>query len=102
MSAIKKFQVTIDSDLESIAPGYLQNRVKDIAEIKQSLEKGDFDTIRILAHRMKGSGAGYGFDGITDIGRRMEVASKEQNAMVIAEAVEELAVYVAGVEMVFE
>jgi len=76
----EKIIVHVDHDLADLIPGYLANRKKDIAAINEALEKKDMDTIRIIGHSMKGSGGGYGFETITDIGRIMENAAKENCA----------------------
>ena len=72
-----KIIVQVDQDLADLIPGYLANRRKDITAINEALKKKDMDTIRIIGHSMKGSGGGYGFETITDIGRIMEKAAKE-------------------------
>lgn len=93
--------VTIDRELEEIVPGYLDNRRKDVIAIRTALENGDMENIRTLGHRMKGSGAGYGFALITEIGRGLEIAAKEGNRAAILQAVEQLESYVQRVRVVF-
>ena len=102
MSLATKIAIVIDIDLEDIVPGYLANRQKDIDDIAQALAKGDIDTIRILGHRMKGSGAGYGFDEITEIGRRIEIAAKEGDSTAIAADRENLMRYLQSIEIIFK
>ncbi len=67
--------VQVNPDIEELIPEFLQRRHTDIAAISDALKKGDYETIRILGHSMKGSGGGYGFDAISDIGRRLEQVS---------------------------
>ncbi|MCX5825837.1 MAG: hypothetical protein NTY86_20730 [Deltaproteobacteria bacterium] len=71
----------VDPDLADLIPGYLANRKKDIAAIHAALEKKALYTVRMLGHNMKGSGVGYGFETITDIGMMMEKAAKEGPAL---------------------
>jgi len=97
---IEKIIVQVDSDLEDLIPGYLENRKKDIESITEALKKDDFETIRILGHRMKGSGRGYGFDAITDIGDSLEQASKNKNSIEIQKQANELSTYLKQVEIV--
>ena len=59
----------MDEDLGDLIPGYLENRKKDVVEILNCLNRRDYETIRSLGHKMKGSGGGYGFDTITEIGK---------------------------------
>ena len=97
-----RFVVQVDPEIEEIVPIFLQNRLNDIESLSRALEAGDFETIRILGHSMKGSGGGYGFDGITDIGQYLEQAGKEQNAEMVRQQVERLADYLERVEVVCE
>ncbi len=96
------FIVSIDEDLEGIVPNFLKNREKDIQSISRSLDAGDFEAIRIIGHGMKGSGSGYGFDGISRIGEEIETGAKERNEDEIRELVRELSTYLDRVEVVYE
>ncbi|WP_459863257.1 Hpt domain-containing protein [Endothiovibrio diazotrophicus] len=102
MSADDKIVVVVDADLEDIVPGYLENRRKDIVEIGAAVEAGDFESIRVLGHRMKGSGGGYGFDHITDIGFALETAAKGSDAEAIRTQIDDLRDYLARVEVTYE
>ncbi|MBP6941292.1 MAG: Hpt domain-containing protein [Syntrophorhabdaceae bacterium] len=94
--------ISIDKDLEDLIPGYLENRLRDIASIEEALIKNDFETIRILGHSMKGSGGGYGFAAITEIGKRIEEAAKKMDKKVITEQVEELSTYLRNITIKYE
>ena len=92
----------VDSELMEIVPGFLDNRRDDVTTMVGALEEGDFETIRVLGHDMKGSGGGYGFDGITDIGQSLEQAAKDQDQTGIRKLVQDLVNYVERVEVVYE
>ncbi len=94
--------VVVDPDLEELIPGYLDKRIRDVQSILEAWECADFETIRLLAHSMRGSGGGYGFDAITDIGRSMELAAKDGNREEIRKWAQELQVYLERVEVVYE
>jgi len=51
---------------------------------------------------MKGSGAGYGFDGISEIGKSIEIAGKEQSIENIKKGIENLKDYLRRVEIAEE
>lgn len=99
---MEKIVVQVDADLEDLIPGYLQNRLKDAEAILQALENQDFETIRVLGHTMKGTGGGYGFDAITEIGRALEEAAKSRNTTAIHQGVADLLDYLRAVEVVFQ
>lgn len=100
-NAGERIMVKIDPDLAELIPGYLENRTQDILHILEALERADFETIRTLGHGMKGSGGGYGFAAITEIGKAIETAAKEGNAGAIREGVESLRSYLERVEVVY-
>jgi|SaaInl8_120m_RNA_FD_contig_21_871642_length_626_multi_10_in_0_out_0_2 HPt (histidine-containing phosphotransfer) domain-containing protein len=102
MGSSERITVVVDQDLEEIVPGYLVNRQKDLIAIPEALKNDDFDVIRTLGHRMKGSGAGYGFAQITDIGKRLEEAAKGSDAKQIADLNVELSSYLSNVDIVYE
>lgn len=94
--------VIIDEELEDLIPGYLENRRQDITLILSALERNDFETIRAIGHKMKGSGGGYGFDRITEIGRDLEAAAKRAINRDIQERIHELRDYLDRVQIVFQ
>jgi HPt (histidine-containing phosphotransfer) domain-containing protein len=102
MDDSEKLTIVIDSELEDILPGYLKNREKDLLLIPQALEKGDYEKIRTLGHRMKGSGSGYGLPAITDIGTALEKAAIAEDSEQIFKLVTNLTVYLDRVEIIYQ
>ena len=97
----EKIVVNVDSDIEDLIPGFLENRQQDIKSIYDALEKEDYETIRILGHSMKGAGGGYGFDEITDIGRSIEESAEDKNQVEVKKWVINLSNYLDRVEIVY-
>ena len=95
-----KILVKVDPDIADLIPGFLENRRKDITAMQEALERGDFETVRVLGHSMKGAGGGYGFDAITEIGAALERAAKDRNADEIRLRVDALAAYLDRVEVI--
>lgn len=91
-----------DDDIKELIPEFLKNRQTDVKTIIAALECGDYETILVLGHGMKGSGGGYGFDAITDIGHSIEDAAKVKNPEEIKKQVDELSSYLERVEVVYE
>jgi HPt (histidine-containing phosphotransfer) domain-containing protein len=96
-----KIIVTIDADLEDLIPDYLENRRQDCQTVLQKLENGDYEGIRVLGHTMKGTGGGYGFDAITDMGRALEEAAKQPDPAAIRSVVAQLEDYLQAIEIVY-
>jgi HPt (histidine-containing phosphotransfer) domain-containing protein len=97
----EKIVVNVDSDIEDLIPGFLENRQEDVKSIYDALEKEDYETIRILGHSMKGVGGGYGFDEITDIGRSIEESAEGKNPEEVKKWVINLSNYLDRVEIVY-
>lgn len=92
----------IDIDLEDLIPDFLDNRRKDVVQIGQLLCDGNLQEIRRLGHSMKGSGGGYGFDEVGEIGGKIEAAALAGDTTVIEKQVEALSEYVANVKIVWQ
>lgn len=97
-----KFAVVVDDELRDLIPGYFENRWQDIVLILSALEQGDFELIRTIGHKMKGSGGGYGFDRITEIGRNIEAAAKDSKRQEILDQTNDLQDYLDCVKVVFQ
>lgn len=98
----ERILVRVASEIAELIPGFLQNRRKDIAAMLDAVQRGDFETVRVLGHSMKGAGGGYGFDAITEIGAALEQAAKQRNAAEIRDRVNELSRYLDRVEVISE
>lgn len=94
--------VKIDPDLADLIPGYIHNREQDIKTMTDKCAQGDYESIRILGHSIKGSGGGYGFDRITDIGREIEESAQALCPEGIRRGIAELVDYLRRVRVVYE
>jgi HPt (histidine-containing phosphotransfer) domain-containing protein len=93
--------VSIDPDLEDLVPGFLENRRKDAAALAQAVQGRDVKTVRLLGHRMKGDGGGYGFQEISQIGEALEQAAINEDWKLISQKTEALAAFLAQVDVVY-
>jgi HPt (histidine-containing phosphotransfer) domain-containing protein len=101
MSDRTVIRIVADPDLADLIPMYVRRRHGDLAKTREALAAGDLETIRIVGHSMKGSGGGYGFDGISEIGARMETAGNQADASAAADAIAQLADYLDRLEVVY-
>ncbi len=92
----------VDAELEDLLPAFLESRRRDVTRIREALAKGDYESIRILGHTLKGSGGGYGLDTITRIGRAMEHAAREKKTESIKRYIDELSRYLERIEVVYK
>ncbi len=89
----------VPADLEPLIPGYLKNRRGDVITIRKLVQDSDYSEAQRLAHSMKGSGGGYGFDKITQLGAVMEIAAKSQKSAAILSGIDELEKYLDTVRI---
>ena len=81
----EKIPIRVPSQLQGLIPEFIENRYEDVENIETAISMQDFETIRILGHRMKGSGGGYGFDYLSTIGGsppRTSLIERSQEAKV--------------------
>lgn len=102
VNKVEKIVISVDSDLEDLVPGFMENRRQDVVSIKDAVERDDLETIRVLGHSMKGSGGGYGFDEISKIGRAIEEAAEATDPDEIRKQADDLASYLDKVKVVYE
>ena len=93
--------VHIDPGLEEIVPGFLENRRCDVQTLETALQQNDLAKIRMIGHRMKGDGGGYGFDAISMIGAALEQAAAREDLDAIRRLTAELIDFLARVTVVY-
>ncbi len=94
--------VKVDADMREIVPVFFEVRRKDVTTIHMALEKGDYETVMLRGHSIKGAGGGYGFNAITDIGREIEEAAKTRDREKTLKLANELSDYLERVEVIYE
>ena len=95
----QKIIVEVDADLADLVPNFLANRQKDVQQISAALERADNKALGIIGHNMKGVGGGYGFGDITEFGKHIEAAAKDNNQAALRELLSKYQQYLANVEV---
>ncbi len=90
--------VPIDPDIQDLVPKFLENQKAHAARILELAASGDFDAARRIAHNMKGTGKGYGFDVISDLGSSIEQAASRSAADEVDKLANELSRYLGSVQ----
>ncbi len=94
--------VHVDASFEPLVPKFMTNRKKEVVVMQEALTATDFDTVRKVAHGMKGAGGSYGFDRITEIAAHIEQAAKAGNASPIARDLPALSSYLDRIKVVYD
>lgn len=58
------YTVKIDADLEEIIPSFLEKKTEELKLLQERFQEGDFEGVRQIGHRLKGTFNMYGFDAI--------------------------------------
>ncbi|MEQ1680712.1 MAG: Hpt domain-containing protein [Nitrospira sp.] len=94
--------VHVDASFEPLVPKFMTNRKKEVVVMQEALTAKDFDTVRKVAHGIKGAGGSYGFDRITEIAASIEQAAKTGDASTIERDLPALGSYLDRVKVVYE
>src|SRR5258708_6711317 len=94
--------VRAEPKLADLIPVFLQNCRKNVIAMLDALDRGDFETVEILGHGMRGAGGSYGFQAITDIGAALEQAAESADTDASRKWVGELSRYLDRVEIIFD
>lgn len=89
-----------DPEIASLVPGFLESRRDELQLCRQALEAGEFPRIQSSAHRMKGTGRGYGFDEISRIGAALEDSAYRRDGAAVARLLDQLDSYLRQVTVV--
>jgi len=98
----KKNIIYPDPEISDLIPGFLENRQKDINTISDALAEKEYDTIRLIGHGMKGYGAGYGFDDLSEMGNTLEKAAEKEDTLSIQKELVKLETYLKNVQVVYK
>ena len=88
-----------DEDLTDLIDGFIQAVKQDCRQMAAALKKKDYELIYRIGHDLKGSGGGYGFYRISEIGGQICELTKKKKARTIFNLVKELFDYVKNPDL---
>ena len=97
----KRIIVKIDPELTELIPDFLKNRGTDIQIMNKALKTEDYEIIERTGHGMKGAGAGFGFESITEIGEFIEKAAQDKDSALVQEGIDKLSHYMQHIEVIY-
>jgi len=95
-------EIHVPARLKDILPAYFERQRGGVTTLLDAVEVGDFETVRTMGHRMKGSGSGYGLDRITEIGAALEDAAGKQDTTRIRELLRATESFLARAAIVYD
>jgi len=81
----------------ALVPGYLASKPRQIEEARAALALEDFEPVQRFGHNLKGTGPGYGFPRIEEIGIEIEAAAADRDGERIAKSLEALHCFITEV-----
>ena len=82
---MEKTKIDIDEDLKDLIPQFLENRKRDVESLLQLSQNKDLSAIVQLAHKVKGTAAGYGFTRLSELAHQMEQLAKKEDSTSLPE-----------------
>ena len=79
------------------APAFLEHCRENLIAMRSAVDRDDFEAVLVIGHNMRGSGGGFGFQPITDIGAALEQAADRGDVSGMRTQLEALALYLDGV-----
>ena len=77
-------RIPVPKEVEELVPEYLKSKRAQIEEVRGQLAGHHLDPVRRFGHNLKGTGRGYGFPQLEDIGRIIEKSATESDEAEIA------------------
>lgn len=96
------YSVSIDPELKDLAPGYVENRKKELPGLLALSSAGDLDALRKAGHTLAGSGGGYGFDRLSELGKELETLARAGDSPGAAACLARLKDYLENLHIVYE
>ncbi|MCX7810758.1 MAG: Hpt domain-containing protein [Leptospiraceae bacterium] len=97
-----KHKIEISKELEDLIPLFKQETQKNLELLKQAIQNKDFEGIRFISHKIKGSCGSYGFDYMSKLAKQIEDNSKNERSIeTINKIFDELYNYYLNTEIIF-
>ena len=91
--------VDVDPELAELIDGYLATRRAEAQALPGALDAGDYADLWRRGHNLKGSGAGYGFAFLSEVGAALEAAARNRDAGAVRRAAAALHDYLARLDV---
>ena len=66
------YNIEIDEGLMDIMPSFIELTEQDMQALSSAIEGNDLETVKKLAHTLKGDSGGYGFEEMSRIAKSLE------------------------------
>ena len=87
---IESLLVREDPKFSDLVAEFVDGLAERIADMEQAMRAADFEQLRICAHRLKGSGGGYGYPLLTEYAASLEQSARQQAIDACEEQIDEI------------
>jgi len=94
-----KIHLSVDASLKELLPGFLASRRADLEAMRRALRSGDLAAIRMVGHNIRAFSRLYGFEDLTALGEKIQIAAEEASTLRIVHLQGQLADYLSRVEV---
>ena len=94
-----RITVTAPEGFEVLSRDYLARRKEAMSSLRGLLDREDYDSVRRMAHDVKGTGASYGFAPLTNVARSLEQAAMAHDLARMQRALNSMDAYLESVEL---
>jgi len=77
-------------EFQELINEYLAYLIGELGKAKQALTSGEYKFVQKFGHNLKGTGKGYGFDDLSQIGAEIETSAQQENAETLPPLLERL------------
>jgi CheY-like chemotaxis protein len=85
------FERSRSSPGPTLTARFLSHRSAEIASARAALDRGDFEHLAMVGHKLQGTGGSYGFPAMSVLGRRIEAAADAREASALSALLGDLA-----------
>jgi CheY-like chemotaxis protein/HPt (histidine-containing phosphotransfer) domain-containing protein len=90
--------VRMNPRILALVPAYLLDCGRTVTTLQDALDKADFVTVLFHAHNISGSGGGFGYQTISDIGMALEETARRADLDASRRWVGELSSYLSSID----
>lgn len=87
-----------DEDFRELLVEFVQELPDRAATLTTAFVRGDLAAVKVTAHQLKGSGGGYGFQGLTELAAALETACLLGNPATLGDRLDALLAYLRRIE----
>jgi HPt (histidine-containing phosphotransfer) domain-containing protein len=102
VTAEEPYTVILARDFEELVPGFVENRHRELEELRDALAAGRYEQLGHIGHRMRGIGTSYGFDRVSALGGELEERAAASDREGLAALIAGYADYLARLKVVYE